>query len=269
MTADAINLTQAGTLSPEDYAQQQALNRQQRFAEMLMGQNQQPQGQMVSGRYVPRSFFEMLQPAANMIAGAYIGKQSDTEAAKLAEKIRLGKATAEESIINKMTGTPEVPAQPAVIPQGQTLRDDNGMLTYGAQQGIAGKPAIKPDLAAALREIRTNQYGAGKEYLPQVLKNLIPEDPTSVQEYKYGAKNPEFALYQREQANLKAPKNVFNMTDIMGKDIGQVKDILLAGQNQVQAGEMSINAAVGEWIGIRAEVDHVVTFPRLAGAAAD
>ena len=153
MTADAINLTQAGTLSPEDYAQQQALNRQQRFAEMLMGQNQQPQGQMVSGRYVPRSFFEMLQPAANMIAGAYIGKQSDTEAAKLAEKIRLGKATAEESIINKMTGTPEVPAQPAVIPQGQTLRDDNGMLTYGAQQGIAGKPAIKPDLAAALREI--------------------------------------------------------------------------------------------------------------------
>ena len=45
--ADQFNATQAGTLSPEDYAQQQAVNRQQRFAEMLMAQNQQPQGQMV------------------------------------------------------------------------------------------------------------------------------------------------------------------------------------------------------------------------------
>jgi hypothetical protein len=41
----------------------------------------------------------------------------------------------------------------------------------------------------------------------------------------------------------KANKTVFNISDIMGKDIGQVKDILLAGQSQVQAGEMSINAA--------------------------
>ena len=31
-----FNVAQAGTMSPEDYAQQQALNRQQRFAEMLM-----------------------------------------------------------------------------------------------------------------------------------------------------------------------------------------------------------------------------------------
>jgi hypothetical protein len=32
-----------GNLSPEDFAQQQALTRQQRFADMLMQQNQQPQ----------------------------------------------------------------------------------------------------------------------------------------------------------------------------------------------------------------------------------
>ena len=50
---------QAGTMSPEDYAQQQALNRQQRFADLLMAQGQQPQGQMISGRYVPPSFFHL------------------------------------------------------------------------------------------------------------------------------------------------------------------------------------------------------------------
>ena len=179
--ADQFNATQAGTMSPEDYAQQQLINRQQRFADMLMQQNQQPQGQMVSGRYVAPSFFQMLNPVANMLAGAYVGKQSDTEAAKLAEKIRSGRATAEEKITNLALGTPEVPAQPAVIPKGQTLRDDNGMLTYGAQQGVAGKPATAPDLAAALREINNPyNYGAGKDLKPLIYKQLMP-DPTELE----------------------------------------------------------------------------------------
>jgi hypothetical protein len=77
-----------GTLSPEDYAQQQLINRQQQFAQMLMQNNQQPQGQMISGRYVKPSFFQALQPAVNMITGAYLGNKSDTEAAKLAQAIR-------------------------------------------------------------------------------------------------------------------------------------------------------------------------------------
>ena len=77
-----FNVAQAGTMSPEDYAQQQALNRQQRFAEMLMQNNQQPQGQMISGRYVKPSWAQQLQAPVNMLLGAYLGKQSDTEAAK-------------------------------------------------------------------------------------------------------------------------------------------------------------------------------------------
>jgi hypothetical protein len=35
----------------------------------------------------------------------------------------------------------------------------------------------------------------------------------------------------------------FSFTDILGKDIGQVKDLLTASQTRVQAGEMSMNAA--------------------------
>jgi len=88
MAQDQFNAAQAGTLSPEDYAAQQQINRQQRFADMLMSQTQQPQGQMVSGRYVAPSFFQMLNPAVNAITGAYIGKSGDEEASKLAQKIR-------------------------------------------------------------------------------------------------------------------------------------------------------------------------------------
>lgn len=83
-----FSATQAGTMSPEDYAQQQALNRQQRFADLLMAQGQQPAGQMISGRYVPPSFFQMLNPVVNQLAGAYIGKKGDEEATKLAQKLR-------------------------------------------------------------------------------------------------------------------------------------------------------------------------------------
>jgi hypothetical protein len=202
--ADQFNVAQAGTLSPEDYAQQQALNRQQRFAEMLMGQNQQPQGQMVSGRYVPRSFFEMLQPAANMIAGAYIGKQSDTEAAKLAEKIRQAKGAKEEAITNLITGTSAIPAVQGGIqgPNGQMTKETTADM-YGPDMSlnpqykqvapVAGKEATKPDLAAALREMNTNNpYGAGAEYKAALVGNMIPKKTDQLINYEaYKAETPE------------------------------------------------------------------------------
>jgi hypothetical protein len=102
MAADELNLVQQGTLPPELYAQQQALNRQQQMASMLMQQNQQPQGQMVSGRYVPTSFFQNLQPVANMLTGAYLAKQGDTQAAKLAEQLRSGRESERQAAIERI-----------------------------------------------------------------------------------------------------------------------------------------------------------------------
>ena len=109
---------QLGNLSPEEYAQQQQINRQQKMAEMLMSQNQQPQGQMVSGRFVAPSFFQNLQPVANMLTGAYLAKQGDTRTAALAEAIR-GRNTKElQDVVQTMKGTP---AQAGNLPlQGTT-----------------------------------------------------------------------------------------------------------------------------------------------------
>ena len=107
-----------GNLTPEEYAQQQQINRQQKMAEMLMGQNQQPQGQMVSGRFVAPSFFQNLQPIANMLTGAYLAKQGDTKAAALAEAIRGRNATEAQDIVQTLRGTP---AQAGNLPlQGTT-----------------------------------------------------------------------------------------------------------------------------------------------------
>lgn len=95
---DQLNLNQAGTLPPELYAQQQQLNRQQQMAAMLMQQGQQqPQGQMISGRYVAPSFFQQLQAPTGMLLGAYMAKQGDTKAADLAQALREGRETEKQA----------------------------------------------------------------------------------------------------------------------------------------------------------------------------
>jgi len=125
--ANEYNFGQAGTMSPEDYAQQQALTRQQQMAQLLMQQGQQmPQGQMVSGRYVPSSFFQLLNPIANIAASKYVGEKADTEAANLAQKLR----NREISDIGKynqiLKGTPSSSTQPMLA--GKPMRDDEGTL---------------------------------------------------------------------------------------------------------------------------------------------
>jgi hypothetical protein len=218
------NLSQAGTLSPEDYAQQQALNRQQRFSEMLMQQGQQPQGQMVSGRYVAPSFAQMLQPVANMLAGAYVGKQSDTESAKLAQKLRTQEMSDLENYQKMYSGQAAVPEKPAVIPQGQTLRDDNGMLTYGAQQGVAGTPAIPANpqganlMAAssyspALRAMGMKKLTEGPKW-NEVTKYNEKTGNTETYVYDQNSPNPESTMrYVSTSKPALSPHEVLTLND--------------------------------------------------------
>jgi hypothetical protein len=164
----------AENMSPEEFAQQQALTRQQQMATLLMQQGQQqPQGQMVSGRYVPTSFFQNLVPLANIAAAKYVGEKADTEQAKLAQAIRQNRNKAEQKISDLAFGTPEISTELAGpyagnIPQPRAVLQD----------------ATKPDMAAALREINTNMYGAGKDLKPLIFKQMMPEDTPEQKRYK-------------------------------------------------------------------------------------
>lgn len=81
--------TGIGAIPPELFAQQQALNRQQQMAQLLMQQGmQQPQGQMVSGRYVAPSFFQYAAPLAQMYAGTRLAEKGDKAATDLARALR-------------------------------------------------------------------------------------------------------------------------------------------------------------------------------------
>lgn len=168
------NLAQAGTLTPEQFAQQQQLNRQQQMAQMLMQQSAQPQGQMISGRYVAPSWAQQLVPLANIAASKYIGGKADTQAADLAKAIREGKNAKEQAITDLLVGTPEVKTELA------------GPYAGNVPMPVATKEATKPNFAAALREIGTNNpYGVGSEYKAAIIGNMIPKTPDDVAKYNF------------------------------------------------------------------------------------
>ncbi len=78
-----------GTIPPELFAQQQQLNRQQQLANLLTQQGlQQPQGQMVSGRFVAPSFFQYAAPLAQLFAGQKMAEKGDKAQADLAKALR-------------------------------------------------------------------------------------------------------------------------------------------------------------------------------------
>ena len=167
---------------PDDLlAAQQQLNRQQKMAEMLMAQNQQPQGQMISGRYVAPSIFQQLQPVANMLAGAYLSNKGDDKALALAKQIREGKANAEDEIVKNITGY------------------DKTTEMAGPYAGSVPMPTatkrVEPNLSEALRQINTNQFGAGKDLRPMILEQLAPKLTAEQIRYKAavadGSWNPE------------------------------------------------------------------------------
>jgi hypothetical protein len=137
MAADnEFNIMQAAQMSPEMFDQQQELNRKQQLAKLLMSQGtQQPTGQMVSGRYVPTSFFQNIAPVANMLTGAYLQNKGDEQAKALAAELR-GTRTTEMDAIN---------------------------------QAIANK-----DWSKAQQLINASTTGAGKEMLPRLMERNIP-----------------------------------------------------------------------------------------------
>jgi flagellar hook-associated protein FlgK len=180
------NLAQSSTLSPEDYAQQQQLNRQQQMAAMLMQQGmQQPQGQMVSGRYVPTSFFQNLVPLANLAASQYIGNKADTKAAELAQKLREGQSSAMSEFLATKQG------KPAVVQNTELAGPYAGNVPQPmATQEIS--PAQAPNPQAAYANLYSNPYASSvqKDY---AFKGMTapPEEVTLSEGAVRYVKNPD------------------------------------------------------------------------------
>jgi hypothetical protein len=229
-----------GTIPPELFAQQQALNRQQQMAQLLMQQGmQQPQGQMISGHYVKPSIFQQLTPLAQLYAGTSLQEKGDKAMVDLAEQLRKGRSEAEERIIKNLT------------PQTQTTE------MAGPYTGNVPMPTMQttlpPNYEAALREIRTNPYGAGKEYLPSILKNVIPEPikpTTDMQNYEY-AKSTGFKGTFNDFRNQMTPYQQAQLSiDRERLDLDKIKNLakpLPEGLNKQVTGAVNLTDAIADY----------------------
>jgi hypothetical protein len=224
----------AENMTPEDYAQQQAINRQQQLAAILMQQGmQQPQGQMISGRFVAPSIFQNIAPLVQAYMGRQMLEQGDKKAIELAERIRSAKGEKEQKITNLMAGTPEQVTEMAG-PYGQGV----GRGGANVPMPVAVKDATKPDLAAALREIGTNNpYGVGKEYKASILSNMIPKTPESILKYQY-AQTPEGGNYKGTLAQFENQMNDYQRRSLAIQAGNQAQSRVPMGYRMKQDGTL-------------------------------
>ena len=135
-----------GTLNPEQMLQQQQILRQQKMAEMLMQQGmQQPQGQMVSGRYVAPSIFQNLAGLANQYVGQRGIEKAQQAQIDLAKQLRADETSAMADFIQQRQGRPAIAGTPNVPTE-----------TYETVRGTPAQPAIPPNPQAAYANLMAN-----------------------------------------------------------------------------------------------------------------
>jgi hypothetical protein len=199
----AINLT--GGLPPEILGQQQALNRQQQMAQMLMQQGQQmPQGQMISGRYVPPAFTQNLARLANIYVGKELAEKGDKQALDLAKQLRQTYGDELQQFRKTLQGQEAVPEQVTQMagPYGQGVGQGGADIPMPTAT-IEGRAAVAPNPQAAydfasraynpvLQQIGVKKLTEGPESftLTEGAKRFVTMPDGSVKEIAAGGQKP-------------------------------------------------------------------------------
>jgi len=192
-----------GTLNPEQMLQQQQILRQQKMAEMLMQQGmQQPQGQMVSGRYVAPSIFQNLAGLANQYVGQRGIERAEQAQLDLAKAIRQGDIAATADFMKTKQGTPAemFAAQAGPMPDGGNIPIQEARAAVAPNpQAAYANLAADPRASARLQNIGLNKMFAEPEAftLAEGAKRFMTMPDGTVKELAAGAdkQSPEYKNY--------------------------------------------------------------------------
>jgi hypothetical protein len=235
----------------------QDITRQRDLAKLLLqrGMADNLQGQMVSGRYVGAS---PLQGIANMYSaykGGQMSKEADRKQQELAQMLRQQGVVEAQDILSTMRGRQAVPE---VIPQGQTLFDDQGMPTYGAQTGVAG---VAPDLQSAYAKAIGARSPQGQALAPLLAKQLMREpkyqeinivnDKTgNTETYRYDANSPDpkstMQLLGVNKPALSRAEQIRFADEGINTNVGGVNTPVAGNQQVSPSAATSINAPMAE-----------------------
>jgi len=148
------NMSDIGTLNPEQMLQQQQILRQQKMAEMLM-QKPAPQGQMIGNRYVAPSWTQNLASLANMYVGQRNLEKADQAQLDLAKQLRADETSAMTDFMQQKQGRAAIPEQVTEMagPYGQSGAGQNVPMPTAT---IAGQAAIPANPQAAYANLYAN-----------------------------------------------------------------------------------------------------------------
>ena len=165
-----------GTLTPEQMLEQQKILRQQKMAEMLMQQGmQQPQGQMVGGRYVAPSLTQNLAQLANVYMGQRGIEKANQAQIDLAKRLRADETSAMTDYFQHLQPKP---AQPA--PAGYELIDAGTPATPANPKAALANLYANPKASPRLQNLAFNKLFADPEGF------ILPEGSTRVEKQPDG-----------------------------------------------------------------------------------
>jgi hypothetical protein len=158
-----------GTLNPEQMLQQQQILRQQKMAEMLMQQGmQQPQSQMVGGRYVAPSLTQNLAQLANVYMGQRGIEKANQAQIDLAKAIRQGETEALADFEKIRRGTPAVeggiygPDNTLTMQTTPDMIGPQGELTSQYRK-VAPVAGVAPNVPAAYANLYANPKASQRQ----------------------------------------------------------------------------------------------------------
>jgi len=131
----------------------QDITRQREMAKMLLQQGMNTSdlgGQMVSGRYVGASPLQGIAKVYQAYTGRKMAEEADRKQTELANMLRQQTMQDLQAYGEAVTPRAAVEAKPEVIPQGQTMLDDQGMPTIGYQAPVQAVPEKKADYSKGL-----------------------------------------------------------------------------------------------------------------------
>lgn len=167
-----------GTLTAEELAQQQQNLRQQKMSEMLLQSGfQQPQGQMVSGRYVAPSLTQNLAGLANIYAGKTGIEKAEKAQLDLAERLRANQSTEAQNIVGALKGTPEQTVYGAGM-EGPTMNVTPavaGSRDKALMEALKGRSQFSQSMAGKLLEqdFKEPKFEKIEQYDPKTGNTMV------------------------------------------------------------------------------------------------
>jgi hypothetical protein len=244
-----------GTLTPDQMLQQQQILRQQKMAEMLMQQGmQQPQSQMVGGRYVAPSLTQNLAQLANVYMGQRGIEKAENAQLNLAKQLREQGVQETQRLMNifggrpAIAGTPDVPTETYETVKGtpaQSAIPSNPKLAYAEALNMQSPQAraLLPFLAAeAFKKPKWEKAEYTDEKTGKVRQGVYDansDDP--IGSFRVGGVKPEMTAYERASLNMRGAELNFQGIPVGGVGGGNVAPAQTAPVQTAPANYRTIN----------------------------